>query len=210
VDLVPNAVDTEQFHAPPRGKQPSPTVGLMYSTTRFKGCDISLDAVRRAARNVAGLRLAAFGIDQPSPELPLPDGAAFFHQPSQTMLKDVYSRCDAWLFGSRTEGFGLPLLEAMACRTPVVATPAGAAPELLAEGGGVLVEPENPQDMADAIVRVCGLSAEAWRAMSDAAYSTATRYTWDDATDLFEAALRRAITRAGRGEIAGCGWGSDK
>jgi len=42
----------------------------------------------------------------------------------------------------------LPILEAMACRTPVIGTPAGPAPELLGAGGGILVRPEDPADMA--------------------------------------------------------------
>ena len=37
--------------------------------------------------------------------------------------------------------------------------------------------------------------------MSEAAYRTATRYTWDDATDLFEKALELAIERGKRGEL---------
>ncbi|HEY6880241.1 MAG TPA: hypothetical protein VI299_19590, partial [Polyangiales bacterium] len=49
--------------------------------------------------------------------------------------------------------------------------------------------------------RVLSLQPDAWRKMSDAAYDTATHYTWDDATDLFEAALHRAIERDALGEL---------
>jgi glycosyltransferase involved in cell wall biosynthesis len=110
-------------------------------------------------------------------------------QPAQDRIKDVYSRCDAWLVGSRSEGFGLPILEAMACRTPVIATPTGAAPELTAPGGGVLVPIDDPAAMAKEIQRIIGLSEEQWICMSNIAFETATKYTWDDATNLFEAAL---------------------
>jgi glycosyltransferase involved in cell wall biosynthesis len=96
------------------------------------------------------------------------------------------------LFSSRTEGFGLPVLEAMACRTPVIATPAGAAPELLAEGGGILVRPEDPEDMARAIERIVALDEPDWLRLSDLAFATASRHNWDDATDRFEEALRAA------------------
>ena len=60
-----------------------------------------------------------------------------------------------WLFGAREEGFELPILEAMACRTPVLGTPAGAALELLVDGAGILVPREDPDAMARAIVEVC-------------------------------------------------------
>ncbi|WP_208352830.1 hypothetical protein, partial [Aetokthonos hydrillicola] len=52
-----------------------------------------------------------------------------------------------------------------------------------------------PEDMAKAIVHICQLTDAEWRAISDAAYAKATDYTWDDATNLFEAALKTAITR---------------
>src|SRR5204863_3113271 len=136
-------------------------------------------------------RLVAFGNRDPVPELPLPPGTDYFRQPAQDALKDVYSQCDAWLFSSRSEGFGLPLLEAMACRTPVIATPAGAAPEVCAGGGGILVPLDDAGEMARAIENIAAMPDAAWREMSDKAYATAIRYSWDDATDLFEASLLR-------------------
>ncbi|MGE5609502.1 MAG: glycosyltransferase family 4 protein [Bacillota bacterium] len=206
--LVPNGVDTTVFCSPPRSKQETPTVGLVYSKVQCKGTDISLQAFRMAADLVPGLRLRGFGHDLPAPDLPLPKGAEYIRRPEQYTISDIYRSCDAWLFGSRAEGFGLPILEAMACRTPVIAAPAGAAPELLSEGGGILIRPEDPKHMAEAITRICQMPEEQWRAMSDAAYATATRYTWDDATDLFEAALQMAIDRNRRGELTPVGKGA--
>jgi len=191
--LVPNSVDTQQFHAPPRGKQPVPTVGIMYSGIPFKGCDISLEAFRRAAAAIPNLRLLSFGASAPAPTMPLPAGTEYFVRPAQQELRNLYARCDAWLFGSRSEGFGLPILEAMACRTPVIGAPTGAAPELLSSGGGILLDSTDPDAMANAIIEVARVPNERWRAMSDEAHAVATRYTWDDATDLFEKALEKAV-----------------
>ncbi|MGE5296961.1 MAG: glycosyltransferase family 4 protein [Solirubrobacterales bacterium] len=203
--LVPNSVDLGQFHAPSRGKQRVPTVGMIYSTVPCKGCEISLRAYASCVERLPALRLLAFGASPIAPELPLPPGAEYTCLPPQASIKDLYARCDAWLFGSRSEGFGLPILEAMACRTPVIGTPAGAAPELLAGGGGQLVKAEDPEDMARAIETICTLPENAWMEMSRAAFKTAGSYTWDDATDRFERALRTTIDRARRGEIAGGG-----
>lgn len=201
VSLVPNSVDSKQFYAPPRGKQSIPTIGILYSTAYWKGCDISLKAFSLSAQKVPNLRLISFG-ETPSPDLPLPPSTEHTCCPPQSTLKDFYTRCDAWLFGSRSEGFGLPVLEAMACRTLVIGTPTGAAPELLTDSAGILVKPEDPEDMARAIEQVCKLSDAEWQAMSNAAHARATGYTWDDATNLFEAALHTAIDRWHRREFS--------
>jgi glycosyltransferase involved in cell wall biosynthesis len=176
---------------------------MLYSTESCKGCDLSLKAVDLARQQIPNLRLIAFGVSQPAPELPLPVNTEYIRQPSQDTIKDIYSQCDAWLFGSRAEGFGLPILEAMACRTPVIAFPAGAAPELVTDGAGIMVEPENPEAMAKVIVEVCQLSEERWQIMSDRAYTRAASYSWEDATTLFEEALQKTIDLQQQVEYSG-------
>jgi len=200
--LVPNSVATELFDAPPRGKQASPTMGILYyDDAPLKGCNESLEAFRKARKRYPDLRLVAFGKTVRS-KIPLPDDAEYICQPNQNAIKDIYASCDAWLWGSYVEGFGLPVLEAMACRTPMISTPSGVSPEALAHGGGLIVELGDTDAMANAIGSVCEMSDEEWRAMSDQAYETIQRgawvdgfttgYTWDDAAGLFEGALHDA------------------
>ena len=196
---VPNAVDLEQFSVPARGKQSKPTVGMMYSNARFKGCDICIKAIEIARRTIPDLQVAAFGMAEfPEETKNLPRDTHYTQMPEQDRIKDIYASCDAWLFGSRSEGFGLPLLEAMACRTPVIATPAGAAPELVGQGGGMLVKSEDAEDMAAAIVRIARMQEGEWKRLSDRALEIAKPYTWEHASDLFEAALRAAVERSQR------------
>lgn len=199
VSLVLNSVDTRQFHAPPRGKQPVPTVGMLYSTVYWKGCPTSFQAVAAARGRLPGLRLLAFGQEAPTPELPLPAGTEYVRQPRQDAIRDLYARCDAWLCGSQSEGFHLPPLEAMACRCPVVSTAVGGPIDRVEDGrNGYLVPVGDHAALADRLVRVLTLPDAGWRAMSEAAHATATGYTWDDAAALFERALRTAIERTGR------------
>jgi glycosyltransferase involved in cell wall biosynthesis len=193
--LVPNGVDLDQFSAPPRDKQARPTVGFVYSPAWIKGCDVARVAYELAYRRFPGLRLVCFGSTPVSPMFPLPPQAEFTLLPSQSEIPSLYASCDAWLWPSRREGFGLPILEAMACRTPVIAAPAGAARELLANGGGVLLAGAEPSAMANAIERVCGLPPADWRDLSAQARVVATRHGWDHSATLFEAALELAIER---------------
>lgn len=193
ISLVSNGVDLQQFCSPPRRKASVPTVGLIYTATPWKGVDIALQAFGSALQSLPNLRLVAFGMEHPVAHLPLPEGGQYFFQPAQDCIKDIYAQCDAWLFSSHTEGFGLPILEAMACRTPVIAAPAGAAPELLSEGGGVVLERNDPALMAQAIQKICTLEDAQWQQLSEQAYQTACQNSWEQAIQDFEAALVGAI-----------------
>jgi len=195
VSLVPNSVDFKDFYAEPRSKQPVPTVGLTYAPVYWKGSDIIFRAVEIARQHIPNLKVLAFGehvLEEPYSKL---KNVTYYRLSNQETIREIYASCDAWMFGSRTEGFGLPILEAMACRTPVIGVPSGIAPELLADGAGILVKPEDPEDMAQAIVAICHLSNEDWQKLSDTAYRKVSNYTWEDATTLFEAALSYAIAQ---------------
>lgn len=199
VHHVPNSVDREQFYAPARGKQVTPTVGMLYSTVHLRGVDVSLAALEQVKKQIGNLRGMAFGAEQVSARLPLPDWVEFHYRPHQNELRRLYGQCDVWLCGSRQEGFHLPMLEAMACRCPVVSTRIGGPADILEEGSnGFLVDVEDSSRLAERLVGVLRLSEAEWRGMSEAALATATRYTWDDATDLLEAAFCDVIRDAQR------------
>lgn len=196
VSLVLNSVDTQQFHAPKRRKQDIPTIGFLYSSTFHKGCDVVFEAIEIISRQLPELRILAFGTEQPDPNLPLPLGTEYICQPAQDKIKDIYAQCDVWLCGSRREGFHLPPLEAMACRTPVVSTAVGGPLDTIENGvNGYLVPLEDAESLADRVMRVLTLDQQSWQTVSDAAYATAVSYSWDDATKLFEAALLRVVYR---------------
>lgn len=195
VPVVPCGIDHTVFNAAPRGKQNRPTVGMMFARAAFKGSDVAFAAFEMAAANIPGLTLQVFGEKAPAPPFTLPKNATFEQRPPQQRLAEIYASCDAWLFASRCEGFGLPILEAMSCRTPVIGTPTGVAPEVIGEGGGVLVPSDDPQEMSIAIERISRLNEPAWRELSDAAYRTASRFTWENSAEMFVRALTAEPTR---------------
>jgi glycosyltransferase involved in cell wall biosynthesis len=196
VALILNSVDTMQFNAPERGRQSTPTVGMLYSTMGFKGCDVSLKAFDLAARQVPGLRMVAFGAEPVAPQLQLPANSEFHLRPAQADLKNLYAKCDVWLCGSHSEGFHLPPLEAMACRCPVVSTSVGGSVDIIEPGvNGYLTSPGDSGDLAQKLMSVLKMPDAHWRQMSDAAFATANRYSWDDAAVLFERALESAVQK---------------
>ena len=65
----------------------------------------------------------------------------------------AYSAADVFVFPSLYEGFGLPVLEAMACGTPVVASNTTAIPELAGDSA-ILVPPTDEEAILDATLRI--------------------------------------------------------
>lgn len=193
VSYVPNAIDLKHFDAPAREKQKTPTVACIYTgDLRIKGFDITLAALREVHREMPNLRVVCFGNGAP-PDGLLPPYFAFTQRPPQHAIPSLYASADVFAHGSRIEGFGLPILEAMACHTPVVSTPSGAAPELLAEGRGHVLASLDPSEMTQAILDVLRASDDAWRDLSKRAHAYAHAYSLDAATLRFEAALRAVI-----------------
>lgn len=180
ISIIPNAVDTGQFDAPARKKTTPLTVGFLYHAHPRKRADLALQAVLAAKRQVPDLRVVAFGRGWPEEDFGLPDWVDYHQSPPQAEIPGLYAACDLWLFTSAYEGFGLPLLEAMACRTPVLATRAGAAADLIDGTNGALMEPD-PEAFATRIAEVAQMRPDAWQVMSEAAYQTAHSYTWTDA-----------------------------
>src|SRR5438445_10820764 len=68
-------------------------------------------------------------------------------------LRVLYSACSLFVFPSLYEGFGMPVLEAMACGAPVVSSNASSLPEVVGDAA-LLVDPRNPEAWAQAMTRV--------------------------------------------------------
>lgn len=92
-------------------------------------------------------------------------------------LVALYNRAAVFVFPSLYEGFGLPVLEAMQCGCPVVASRRGSLPEVVGDAG-VLVEPQAIDELADAIRRI--LDDVQWREqLRTRGFENAKQYSWE-------------------------------
>jgi len=119
----------------------------------------------------------------------------------QEDLPPIYNAADLLVLPSHYESFGLVILEALACGTPVVATPVGAAIDVLQPGrNGLVVENGHPQALARGIARVLSwlhrgsLSAEAIR-------RSVRAYRWSAIADSMLAEYRQVLADAGRPRV---------
>lgn len=84
----------------------------------------------------------------------LPEGVSLLGYVDKEALPALYRHAAVFLYPGIYEGFGLPILEAMACGTPVVTSETGAAPEI-AGGAAVLVDPFTVDSIVTGLERAC-------------------------------------------------------
>jgi glycosyltransferase involved in cell wall biosynthesis len=111
----------------------------------------------------------------------------------QRDLAPIYAGATAFCYPSFTEGFGLPVLEAMAQSTPVI-TSSGTSTEEIAEGAGLLVDPNDPASIAAALGRVLN-DNELAAQLARKGRERAETYTWDGAAEKTLAAYREVAWR---------------
>jgi len=109
-------------------------------------------------------------------ELGLQEDVLFFDHVPDEDLALFYNVADAFVMPSLYEGFGLPVLEAMACGTPVVCSNAAALPEIAGDAA-LLVDPDDADGLAETI---CTLLEDEglWERFHQAGLKRATRFPW--------------------------------
>lgn len=135
-------------------------VGDLHVRRDLKVALIALAEVRRVYR-IPDLRLILVGRDGGAEDdikhmaarLGVSDAVERRESISDTDLTTLYREAAALIYPSRYEGFGLPLVEAMACGTPVIASCAGATPEVVGNAA-VLVEPGDIDGYVRAVHRI--------------------------------------------------------
>ncbi len=108
-------------------------------------------------------------------------------------LSVLYQNCLALLYPSVYEGFGLPVLEAMACGAPVVTTTGGALPEVAPEGTAILVPPGDERAFREAIARVAR-DAQLRRELSARGRANVLRFTWKSCAENTLRSYARALS----------------
>jgi glycosyltransferase involved in cell wall biosynthesis len=179
IAVAPNGID-QGFSPEGPGADGSPYLLFVGALQPRKDPLVAIEALSLADSE---LRLVLVGPDKGSAaearrtaaRLGLNDRVEFAGHVEKPVLATLYRGAEALVFPSRYEGFGLPVLEAMASGTPVVATSAGAIPEVAGEAA-VLVEPGDPVALAGGIERALADRERLVRA----GLERASLYSWTD------------------------------
>jgi glycosyltransferase involved in cell wall biosynthesis len=157
----------------------------------------------------SSLRLVCAGTDRGSAaalrrfgaEAAAPDALVLPGPVSEGDLVRLYQQAVALVYPSLYEGFGLPVLEAMACGLPVVAARAGSVPEVLGDAG-ILVDGGDWLGVADALA-VLLAGPERRAALRDRGLARAADFSWERTARRTLDVYRACLREAGSGSLAG-------
>jgi glycosyltransferase involved in cell wall biosynthesis len=184
--VVPNGVDLAEYH--PSGDERSRTaVGAGYHDSYTKDPGMVCRVFGALEKRLPTAPRLSFGSGKKPKAL---RNAEYARLPSVERARGIYSRCRVWFHTSIREGFGLPVLEAMACGCAVVVTDSG-GPSALVENGknGFLVDIGNFGLMAFRIARIFEDDA-LYAKLRENGLKTAERYSWTAAGAAMEEKLR--------------------
>lgn len=211
VVLAPPGIDTSIFRpAPPAESRDGRyflCVGRLDDPRKDVG--LLLDAYAAYRRATDGdVRLVLAGASGPGPTLlarartlGIADRVEVRPSPSVEALVELYRHATAFVVSSDEEGLGLALLEAMACGTPAISTRCGGPDEILANGGGWLVETNDARGLGDGLAACAGDAAERAGRGVAAQRVVAERYAAEPAGKAFIASYDRLCgTRPVRAE----------
>ena len=113
-------------------------------------------------------------------ELGIRDKVSLFGYADDSQLVSLYQNAEFTLYPSFYEGFGLPVVEAMACGCPVIASNTSSLPEIMPDGEW-LVDPHDIADIAARMQRMLSLAPEARRLIAEKNQRRAREFTWEKA-----------------------------
>ena len=200
-----NGLDLEDFEPLPPRDSKGPNILFVGGLEARKGLEYLVLAMERVIAEVPDARLVAvakpgFGgadnwnfFEQLALRAGVRGSMEFRESVSQSVLLKCYSNCDVLVLPSRTEGWGLSLMEAMACGRPVVASRVGGVPELVRSGvEGILVNAGDVAELVDAILHLLknpGLRAK----MAGNGRTRVKEFSWDNTAKEVLAEYRRAL-----------------
>jgi glycosyltransferase involved in cell wall biosynthesis len=96
---------------------------------------------------------------------------------SDSDLSHYYSNSEAFIYPSLYEGFGIPVLEAMQCNTPVITSNRGSIPEVVGLSG-IIINPDSVNEISCAISKIL-LDSNLQKNLKEKGLTQAKKFTWD-------------------------------
>jgi glycosyltransferase involved in cell wall biosynthesis len=188
-EVVPPGVSFEIFYpikrTPPKKKDKFRVLMVGSYSHPLKGVHIGYSALEHLSSMGEEVHLMRLVRKQENAK-PRGIPTEWFINPSQDAIGDIYRKADVLLCSSSSEGFGLPLVEAMASGVPVVATDNGGVRDIISSSRyGLIVPVGNERRIAEALYRL-RYDQQLWISLRMAGLRHAKKWSVNNSCQLFE------------------------
>jgi glycosyltransferase involved in cell wall biosynthesis len=191
---VPNGLDHDRWGVDIAIDRRPPRIGALLSPG--KGREEIVVALRMVRARNPAVEASAFGTGPPPKGMP--DWIEYSRLPNPAALRALYNSCSIFLQASRSEGWGLPATESMACGCALVTCDNGGSREYAVDGETALVvSGHDAEALADATMRLVD-DRDLRLALARRGRERVGGFSWGRSVDEFERALMRPPD--GRGE----------
>lgn len=191
IQIIPCGVNAKKFH--PTGIERTPHLLFFLSVLdenhRYKGLDYLIRALAKVKKNFPRIKLIVGGNGNLIEEykalarsLGIAEIIEFHGFIPDERIVEYYNKCNAFVLPSISsvqEGFGMVLLEAMACATPIISTDiVGVAEDVRRSGAGIIVPPRDEHAMAEALKIILSDNNLALNMGKNGRELVEEKYTW--------------------------------
>ncbi len=161
ITVINNGLDYEEF-APISNieRNKNRLITTASADVALKGLDFSLKALKLLKKNNPKIHLIIIGAPKKNghtekliKKLNIEDNVVFKKNISKEKIKELYSTSSIAIVSSLYEGFGYPVIEAMSCEVPLIATNISSIPELV-KSYGILIDPKDEKKLSFNIQKV--------------------------------------------------------
>ncbi|HEX7468976.1 MAG TPA: glycosyltransferase family 4 protein [Methanobacterium sp.] len=167
IDVIPNGVDVEKFKPinVPKQKNTLFFLSLLDEFHRYKGLDYLIKSLTIVKRIIPDVKLIVGGkgtlleyYRKMVADADLAENVEFHGFIPDEKIVECYNGASIFILpsiSSKQEGFGIVVLEAMACKTPVISTEiVGVAADVKKSNSGIIVPPKDVDKLAEAIIKI--------------------------------------------------------
>lgn len=185
--IIYNGLNKDEFLIGNKKLNDTKTILMLYNEAANKG---TLEGIKilKEIQQKNKVNIKMFGFIRGSIEIP--DSFEFYENPSRKELMDLYKESDIYLFTSKHEAWGLPVMEAMANKCAVVGNKVGCLSEIVENNYNALVVNNCDYNFMKLQVEKLLNDEELLKSIQENGYKLAKKYEWSNSFNKFEEMLK--------------------
>ena len=200
ISVINNGLDTNEFSPIPVSKRnKNRLITTASADVPLKGLDYSLKAIKILKEKYPDIHLIVIGdvkkgghSERLIEELGIKENIFFKKNISKAKICELYSSSSIAIVSSLYEGFGYPVIEAMSCEVPLIATDVSSIPELVGNFAK-LIKPKDSKQISDAVIEILS-DYENYKVIAEnGRQHIIDKFNWPKITRQYEEVILRTI-----------------